>query len=71
MQANRRSARRWLAGISILLLCCWSGGCGKRAVYVTGGHRVVKLEKGQPAPEQGVWMSEEYLAEIHEALGRE
>ncbi|MCZ7646918.1 MAG: hypothetical protein M5U26_16790 [Planctomycetota bacterium] len=38
-------------------------------MYVNGGHRVIRLEQGQPAPERGVWMSEEYLSEIHEALG--
>jgi len=39
-------------------------------VYVTGGHRVEPAAKGQPAPEKGVWMSQEYLSEIYEALGR-
>lgn len=69
MKKNSISARRWLATIWILSLCCWSAGCGRRVVYVNGGHRVIRLEQGQPAPERGVWMSEEYLSEIHEALG--
>jgi hypothetical protein len=39
-------------------------------LYVTGGHKTVPLEKGQPAPERGVWVSPEYMSEIYEQLGR-
>jgi len=63
-------ARRWWLATAIAWLCCWSGGCGRRVEYVRGGHEVVPLERGQPAPEKGVWMSREYLSEIYEELGR-
>ena len=71
MKGNMRSAKRWCVAISIALPIFLSAGCGRRVVYVSGGHKIVKLKKGQPAPARGVWMSEEYLSEIHEALGRE
>ena len=70
MRRCKRSARRWCAGILIASLSFWSGGCGRRVVYVSGTRRVVKLDEGQPAPAKGVWMSEAYLSEIYEALGR-
>ncbi len=54
--------------IGIALLCCWNGGCAKRVSYVSGSHKLTRLDAGQPAPHPGVLMSEEYLSEIFEAL---
>ncbi|MCY3018231.1 MAG: hypothetical protein NTW87_04260 [Planctomycetota bacterium] len=54
----------------IVLLSCLSGGCARRAVYVESSHKLVKLEAGEAAPHAGVLMTEGYLSEIYEALGR-
>jgi len=56
--------------ILIALLSFWSGGCARRVVYVPSEHKLVKLEAGQPAPYAGVLLTEGYLGEIYEALGR-
>jgi hypothetical protein len=54
----------------IALLSCLSGGCARRVSYVNSDHQLVRLEAGQPAPHAGVLMSEGYLSEIYEALGK-
>jgi hypothetical protein len=64
-------APRWWAAISTALLLCWSGGCGRRVVYVEGGRRLTPLTQGQPAPFDGVLLTPEYLSEIYELLPRE
>jgi len=61
---------RVAAWISIALLCCLSSGCARRVTYVNSDHKLVRLEAGQPAPNSGVLMSEGYLSEIFEALGK-
>lgn len=65
------AARLWrgVVLICIALLICSSAGCGKRAPYVAGGHKLTRLDKGQAASQRGVLMSEEYLAQIFETLG--
>jgi len=65
-----RRVHQITAVILIALLSCLSAGCGRRVSYVSGDHTLVKLEAGQPAPHAGVLMSESYLSEIFEALGR-
>lgn len=70
MRTCRHFGRRWWLATAMLWLCCSSAGCGTRVVYVTGGHRTVPLDRGQPAPDQGVWVSEEYMSEIYEQLGK-
>ncbi|HEY3323167.1 MAG TPA: hypothetical protein VGP72_22125 [Planctomycetota bacterium] len=65
-----RIQRRLAAGILIALLSCLSGGCARRVSYVNSDHQLVRLEAGQPAPHAGVLMSEGYLSEIYEALGK-
>ena len=62
--------RKMAAWISIALLCCLSAGCARRVTYVNSDHKLVRLEAGQPAPNSGVLMSEGYLSEIFEALGK-
>ena len=52
------------------LLLSLSAGCGKRVEYLNGDHRLTRLTQDQPAPRPGVLISENYLAEIFEALGR-
>ena len=54
----------------IALLSCLSAGCARRVTYVNSEHKLTRLEAGQPAPHAGVLMSEGYLSEIYEALGR-
>ena len=56
--------------ILITLLICLSGGCARRTVYVSGDHKLTRVEAGQPAPRSGVIVSEAYLAELYEQLGR-
>jgi hypothetical protein len=73
MTMSRSSAPRWsirLLAVLIVLLSCSSGGCAKRVTYVAGTHRLTHLKAGDSAPHAGVLMSEEYLSEIYEALGR-
>lgn len=62
-------ARAAAALILIALLSFWSAGCGRRVSYVEGGHKLTRLEPGQPAPRRGVLLSEEYLSQIYDALG--
>jgi hypothetical protein len=74
MMMCKNSVRRWskvrlLAVVWIGLLSFSNAGCGKRVSYVNGGHSLTKVVKGQPAPQDGVLMSEEYLSQIYEALG--
>ena len=70
MKTNRVSGARCTTVISIALLICSSAGCAKRVEYVNGDHRLTRLTQGQPAPRPGVLISEGYLSEIYEALGR-
>lgn len=73
MKTNTSFGRQWSKGalaICIALLICLSAGCGKRAAYVEGGHKLTRVNKGQAAPHKGVLLSEEYLAQIYETLGQ-
>jgi hypothetical protein len=59
-----------VALVSIVLLSCLSAGCGRRAVYVPSERSLVRLEAGETAPHAGVLMTEGYLSEMYEALGK-
>jgi hypothetical protein len=65
------NSNRTAALILIALLCCLSSGCARRVTYVNSDHKLTRVEAGQPAPQTGVLISEGYLAEIFEALGKE
>lgn len=64
------AVRRPAALLLIALLSCSSAGCARRVTYVNADRKLIHLEAGQPAPQAGVLMSEGYLSEIYEALGR-
>jgi len=68
--APRFSLRLVLAAVSIALLSCSSAGCAKRVNYVNDSRALIKLKAGEPAPRDGVLLSEGYLSEIFEALKR-
>ncbi|MEI6235359.1 MAG: hypothetical protein WCT04_20065 [Planctomycetota bacterium] len=70
MKTKTISGARWPRAIWITLLCCLSAGCGKRVEYLTNDHKLTRLNQDQPAPRPGVLISEGYLAELFEALGR-
>jgi hypothetical protein len=62
-------ARRPALAIAwIVLLSCWSGGCAKHVSYVNADRALTRLKTGEPAPHDGVLMSEGYLSDIYEAL---
>ena len=61
---------RLLAAASIALLCCLNAGCAKRVDYVSGDHKLTKLNKGDRAPHPGILITENYLSQIYEALGQ-
>lgn len=71
MRMCKNFGRHLRTATALGLLCCSSAGCGTRVLYVTGGHKTVPLEKGQPAPDKGVWVSPEYMSEIYEQLGEQ
>lgn len=71
MKRCRHFGPRFVAVLLIALLPCWSGGCGRRVVYVGGGHKLIELKRGRPAPFDGVLLTKEYLSEIYENLPRE
>jgi hypothetical protein len=68
--APRSALRLLLAAVLIALLSCSSAGCGRRVSYVNDSRALIKLKAGEPAPRDGVLMSEGYLSEIYEALKR-
>ena len=76
MRVNRSSGARWstprrmVAAIWMTLAICLSAGCGKRVEYLNSDHKLTRLKQGQAAPRSGVLISEGYLSEIYEALGR-
>lgn len=63
-------ARRMSLAICLAPLICLSAGCGKHVEYVNSEHRLTRLKTGQPAPREGVLVSEGYLSEMYDALGQ-
>ena len=58
----------------ILLLACWltsAVGCATRTVYLAGDERIYHVQAGEPAPITGWLMSDQTLAELHDALEEE
>jgi len=66
----RSLLRRALAAALIVLLSCSNAGCGRRVSYVNDSRALIKLKAGEPAPRDGVLLSEGYLSEIFEAMKR-